>query len=239
MKRRNLATALVLGLAAMAAWGCPATRQARSDPAVPSGFLGPAGSLLAEGTGDQPKLYYRNPEIGWSGFDAVLLDPVTVWRDAGTKGVSQADAQTLANNFHKLLYESLSKDWSMAVEPGAKTLRLTVALTQLEGSDVVLNVVSSAVPQLRVVTGLQGYATGKPLFTGAAGMAFKVVDSGNGNLLSEGVDGRVGQKHLDDSWKQWSDVDEAMRYWAEMFRYQFCKNAGRTGCVAPTTEKTF
>jgi len=227
----------VLAVLAPLAVGCAATRQAPS--VAPSGFLGTAASLLSRGTGDEPKLYYRNPDISWKTYDEILLDPVTIWKNPGTQGVSQADAQALADNFHNLLYQSLSKDWEMAAVPRPGTLRLQAALTQLDGTDVVLNVVSTAVPQLRAVTGLEGYATGEPLFTGEAGMAFKVTDSATGRLMSEGVDGRVGEKHLMDSWKKWSDVDDSLRYWAEMFRYDFCRNRGRTNCVKPRAEKTF
>lgn len=234
--RRSTAT-LVPALAVLLVAGCPATRQART--VAPSGFLGADASLLEEGGEDDPKLYYVDPRATWSGYDGILLDPVTVWRNPATKGVSQSNAQTLANNFHGLLYAELAKDWTMAVAPGPRTLRLQVALTQLDGTDVVLNVVSTAVPQLRAVTGLEGYATGKPLFTGDAGMAFKVLDSTSGRLLAEGVDGRVGEKHLMDAWEKWSDVDAAMKYWAEMFRYDFCTLRGRADCPVPTTAKTF
>lgn len=235
--RRALAWVFA-GVLAVATVGCPATRQART--VAPSGFLGADASLLQKSDkDDDPKLYYVNQSISWKTYDKILLDPVTVWRNPGTKGVSQKDAQTLANNFHHMLYQSLSKDWQMVETPGPGTLRLQAALTQLDGTDVVMNVVSTAVPQLRAVTGLEGYATGEPLFTGEAGMAFKVTDSSSGQLMSEGVDGRVGQKHLMDSWKKWDDVDESMRYWADMFRYDFCELRSGTGCVAPKEEKTF
>ncbi len=228
---------VALAAVAVVAVGCPATRQARS--VAPSGFLGADSSLLSKGADGDPKLYYLNPAISWKGYDKILLDPVTIWRNPRTKGVSQADAQTLANNFHHLLYQALSQDWTMAEAPGPRTIRLQAALTQLDGSDVVLNVVSTAVPQLRAVTGLEGYATGKPLFTGEAGMAFKVTDASSGQLMSEGVDGRIGQKHLMDSWQKWDDVDEAMSYWAQMFRYDFCELRGAVGCTKPASEKTF
>lgn len=217
---------------------CPATRQART--VAPSGFLGADASLLAKsGDDSDPKLYYVDSQINWKGYDKLLLDPVTIWRNPGTKGVSQTDAQTLANNFHHLLYQALSKDWQMVESPGPGTIRLQAALTQLDGSDVVMNVVSTAVPQLRAVTGLEGYASGDPLFTGEAGMAFKVTDASSGQLMSEGVDGRVGQKHLMNSWEKWDDVDEAMRYWAQMFRYDFCELRSAAGCAKPAAEKTF
>ena len=228
------------GLAVVAAvglLGCPSTRQART--VQPSGFLGESASLLQEGGPGQPKLYYVAAGVPFQQYTRLLLDPVTVWRDPQTKGVSEKDAQALANNFHRLLYEALSTDFEIVESPQSGTLRLQVALTQLHGSDVVLNVVSSAVPQLRVVTGLEGYATDDPLFTGDAGMAFKITDASDGKLLSEGADGRVGAEHVDDSWEKWSDVDASMKFWASMFRYDLCQLQKRTDCVAPKADKTF
>ncbi|MDG2307132.1 MAG: DUF3313 family protein [Candidatus Binatia bacterium] len=60
------------------------------------------------------------------------------------RGISQTDEQTLANSLHGLLYRVLAKDWQMATARGPNTLRFQVALTQLDGSDVVLNVGSTA-----------------------------------------------------------------------------------------------
>lgn len=36
-----------------------------------------------------------------------------------------------------------------------------------------------------------------------------------------------------------SDVDASLRYWAEMFRYELCRNRRGQGCVPPDAGKTF
>ena len=83
------------------------------------------------------------------------------------------------------------------------TLWIQGAITEGEESDVVLDTVSSVIPQLKVLTGAKGLATGVAGFTGAATVEVKITDASTGTLLSAAVDRRGGTKSLrgvTDSW---------------------------------------
>ena len=71
---------LPLGLLALslALVACATTRQ---SPGVErSGFLGDY-SQLREGGKDEAQLVYIKPAAGWSYYDAIMIDSVTIWRD--------------------------------------------------------------------------------------------------------------------------------------------------------------
>jgi hypothetical protein len=153
-------------------------------------------------------------------------------------GISQSQAQLLADTFYALIYQELSKDFEMADKPGPSILRVQVAMTHLEESWPMLDVVS-AVPApmnaLAVGSLLKTAATGKPAFTGEAVIEAKVSDAATGEVLRAMVDRRAGTKKLDaQSFDTWADVYESLRYWAENGRYHLCKARQlRTDCPNP------
>lgn len=84
----------------------------------------------------------------------------------------------------------------MVTSPMLDTLRVQVALSKLNESHVVLDVVSTVVPVALALSGLDKAITGKPAFVGEAEIEFKVKDAVSGELLAAGVDHRVGGKFL-------------------------------------------
>lgn len=198
---------LLLGLLA----SCANTRQARDIH--PSGFLGADAAKLEKGGKGKPALYYRNPDVDWSKYDKMLLEPVTFWDAPGGKdrGVSQHDAQQVVNYFHDLIYSTFSKEMEMVNSPQPGTLRAKVAITKLEKSHVALDIISTIEPQARALSGLKALVTGKPAFVGEAAIAVKVTDATTGALLAEAVDERVGGKTLSaEHFKSWGEVDQAL-----------------------------
>lgn len=212
--------------------GCAATQQAKS--VQQSGFLGDY-SILKEGSEDQALLVYKNPATDWRKYKKIMLDPVTVWlaKDSQLKEVSVEDRQRLATLLWSKLDENLRKDYEMTSRPGPDVLRIQVAITEAGKSSVVLDTVSSVVPQMRLLTGAKGLATGVSGFTGSASVEARFTDAAAGTLLAAGVDRRGGTKNLSGVTNSWNDVEEAYRFWAEKLRYRLCQWRGGTNCVEP------
>ena len=85
-------------------------------------------------------------------------------------------------------------------QPGPHTLRIQVALTKLEESHVVLDVISTVPAPMNVLaleTRLQGLVTGKPSFVGEASIESRIRDAQTGEVLGAVVNRRVGGKALD------------------------------------------
>ena len=213
-------------------YGCPATKQARTVERL--GFLKDLYPVMTEGneSAGESLLIYKNPKAAQlppNSYTKILLDPVLIFRGPESKmrGISQAQAQLMADTFYALIYQELSKDFEMVDKPGPGTLRAQVAMTHLEESWPMLDVVSAVpAPMNALAAGslLKTAATGKPAFTGEAVIEAKVSDAQTGEVLRAMVDRRVGTKKLDaESFNSWSDVYESLRYWAENGRYHLCK----------------
>ena len=226
-----------LGLAALVAAGCAATMQARS--VKQSGFLGDY-TKLEDCSGRRALRCFVAPDVAWKSYDKILLDPVTVWTAEGSPlaNMPADQRQKLADYFYKVLHENLAKDYTMVTEPGPGTLRLQVAITDAEAATPVLNTVSSLVPQLRAATTLQGFITGKPLFTGQAQIEFRATDAVTGKLLVEGIDKRVGTKQLISS-VGWDQVEDAMTYWATLARFRLCELRGQAANSCPKLDESY
>lgn len=224
---------LILGLLA----GCAATKQARDVDQ--SGFLGDIYPKLREGKEGEALLVYKPERINTARFakyTKILLDPVTIWRgeESRKEGVPQKDIQILADHFFSLLYLTFKQDYEMVQAPSPNTLRIQVAITKVEESMVVMDVVSTVVPQARALSTLKGLATGKPAFVGEASVEAKISDAETGKVLAAVVDRRVGNKKLEaEAFDTWGDVNEILEYWAKQSRFRLCEARGGANCVHP------
>ena len=201
-----------------------------------SGFLGDYSNLV-KGDGEQGERRYLRPDVDWGSYDSVLLDPVMLWRgdESRHNGVSSHDAQAMMNYFYQVIYKDLEEQGlDMVNSPMPDTLRLQVALTKLEESHVVLDVVSTVVPVALALSGLDKAITGKPAFVGEAEIEFKVTDAVTGELLAAGADHRVGGKFLQAShFTSWGEVQDMMQMWAVYGSYNLCKLRKRATCLEP------
>jgi Protein of unknown function (DUF3313) len=223
---------LALGLAVS---GCATTSRARS--VAPSGFLGADYALLKPGGPQQAQLVYLRPGTDWAAYRNILLDPVTIWkgRESTGQGISAEDEQILVDYFYSVIRGALEKEgFALVSSPQANTLRVKVAISKAEESNVALDIVSTVMPALHALSGLDKLATGKPAFVGEAQVEVKVTDALTGQLLAAGVDHRVGGKTLDAStMTSWGDVEAMMRLWANHGTYNLCRLQNRTNCVPP------
>ena len=118
--------------------------------------------------------------------------------------------------------------------PQPNTLRVKVAITKAEKSDVVLDVISTVVPQLHLLSSLKKLVTGKPAFVGEVEIEMKAANAMTGELLYECVAARVGGKTLDaQHFTSWGEADEALQYWVDQASYRLCKLRKKSDCVEP------
>lgn len=196
--------------------GCGATRQAGT--VASSGFLGDYSQLEKGRDPDVALLVYVDEVERFSEYEAVLIDTVTVWQSEATSGLSEADAQHLTNLFYKALHDEISKDWKIATEPGTRVMRLRAAITTAQGANVPMNALTTVLPKgdlLRLSTGL-GKDAGA--FVGRASVEGELSNSLSGKRLFAAVDQRIGRRAAKGALSEWSDVEEALRWWAARVR---------------------
>ncbi len=212
---------------------CAQTRQARS--VEKTGFLGDY-SMLREGGKGEALLVYRNPKVNWTSYSKVMVEPVTVWlgKDSQLLDVSPEDRQRMANDLWSKLIEVLRKDYEIVHQPGPGTLRIQAAITEAEESSMVLDTVSSVIPQMRAMSEAKYLVTGTAGFVGKASVEAKMTDSETGELLLAGVDRRAGSKNVRGALNSWNDVEEVHTYWAYQVGYRLCELRGMTlDCIPP------
>lgn len=186
-------------------------------PPPPSGFLGNDYSLMqapTEVSEQQTMLRYLNPNVNWSSYNQIMIEPVTFWGGDGTK-VSAADQQALCTYFDNVLVKDLGKNFTIVNQPGPGVLRFAAALTDASSAIPVLRTISLVMPQARALSTLKLAAAGTYAFVGSAESEAKLTDSVTSQLLTAWADKRVGGGSLKnvDVW-QWGDADNAMDYWA-------------------------
>ena len=225
-------TTLILVIFLFLLQGCAATQQRRD--VVKTGFLSDY-SILTEGKGDHEALLrYINPDADWRSYDKIVFDSVTVWKNEETQDISPEDLQMLTDFVYGHFHDALSQDYTIVSQPGPGVIRVAFAITEAEASDPTADVVTSIIPQTRILTGIKGYAVGgKPGFVGSAGLEAKVTDAQTGKILLEAVDRRGGTKDLSGMTNDWNDVEKAYIYWASAIRYRLCILRGGSNCVEP------
>ena len=228
-----------LGLLLLLALGasCATTYQARH--AKPSGFLGDY-SQLREGEGQEPLLVYFNPAADVRAYDRILIDPVAGYVGEGSRldRLSVRDRQALLDYFHAALRERLGQDYELVDQPGPRTLRLRVAVTDARRTKPVADTLSTVVPVGLAISALQRVALGKTLATGSVRVEAEALDAQTGERLAAMVDERVGAKVTGrfDKWSKWQDARDAFDYWSARMRgtlRDFREGAGEDPRRAP------
>jgi len=225
--RQVLASAL---LVAVLGGGCSSTFQARK--AVPSGFLGDY-SQLRPGTGDEALLVYFNPQADFKKYTGLMIDPIRMYAaspDSDLAKVPREDQQRLVNYFDATLREHLKKDCQIVEKPGPDVIRLRVAITEAEHSNVVLDTVSTLLPIAIATSALQTVALGSSMAVGKVGVEFEVLDSVTGERLAAAVDARVGRKITGnfDKFNSWRAAEDSFDYWAERLQRRVREIRGKT-----------
>jgi len=214
--QRNRTLQVITGLCVLMLLGACASMQARSTKTA--GFLGDY-SQLKEGGDGKALLLYIDPKANFKSYTRVLIDPVKLYasKENSMSNVSVEDRQKLLNYADATIREHLTKDYAIVQKPGSGVMRLRVALTEAEGSYVVLDTVSTVLPIGLALAGLQTAATGSCSFVGSAGVEAELQDSETGKRLMAAVDRRVGGKVTGkgDKFDEWRTVKNAVDYWAE------------------------
>jgi hypothetical protein len=218
--------------AAFVICGCARTKQARS--VNQSGFLGDY-SMLEKGKKGEALQIYKNPDADWPSYTKIMLDPIAIWSrvDKRIDSAPQEDLQRVANNFYSLISQELSKDYEMVKEPGPRTMRIQIALTDVEKSWAAVNTVTSVVPMGIAVSTAKDFITGKPSFVGEVSAEVKALDARTGQVLAMAVDDRVGSNSIRASVDNWDDVNKILELWSRLMRFRLCKFRGDKDCTAP------
>jgi hypothetical protein len=220
---------LLTGLCCIAMlYGACAAFQARS--VKESGFLGDYSKLKPGGEG-KALLVYIDPEANIKAYSKIVMDPILMYAAADSKWdtLSKQDRQTLVNYASVVIREQLSKDYAFVDRTGPGIMRLRVAITEAEGSNVPLDTMSTIVPVGLAVSGLKQLATGTPAFVGSASVEAEMLDSQTGKRLFAAADRRIGGKITGefDKFDSTHAVQAAFDYWADRLKKRLAEERAK------------
>lgn len=223
----------LLALVLLTLTACALTQQATT--VVKSGFLDDY-SILQKGAGNNEALLrYVNPAADWKHYTKVMIDPVQLWMGEGSslRDIPREERIRLTSLLLGKTQNALLADYRLVREAGPHVMRISVALTEAEASNPVLDTISSVLPTGYVISGTKSLATGTGTFVGSASAEAKITDAELGTLLAAAVDRRGGAKSLSGVTSEWNDVEESFQYWASTLRYRLCQWRGEHSCVKP------
>jgi hypothetical protein len=182
-------------------------------------------SRLQPGGPDDLAFVYRNPQAQWTTYDAVLLEPVTLWRSGrdSLAAIPEADLLQLVTRFDGALRRRLGNGFRLVDAPGPGVLRIRLAITAARESDKGVDVLTATDDAAPVsATGRIGGALMQ--FIDGASLEGEIRDATTDELLAEGVDRRrPDAPHFE----TWADFDQAAARWADRACTRLEKRTGR------------
>ena len=207
----------LLGLCLLLLSACATTQKVAINKAdVNCAFLANECALLTPGGEGQAGLRYLNPAAQWTGYNKIMINPVTFWSGSSTR-VSPADQQTLVNYLSQQLTLHLGQKFEIVHQPGPGVMKLDAALVDMSSATPMLRTFSMMVPQARLLSSLKYLTTGSFPFVGGAQLELKISDSVSGDVLGLAVDRRIGGGAVTNAFQwRWGDAENAVNHWAEM-----------------------
>ena len=233
--RKAQVNGLVLGtlglfLSVLYLSGCGQTHQI--DKVQTSGFLGDY-SQLREGNKGEAQLLYINPAADIAAYDKILMDPVKVYSSKNGKlsKLPKEDVQHIVNYLDAAMREQLGNHYDLVDKAGKGVMCVRLAITEADGSNVVLDTASSVLPIGAAIGGVQRIATGSYGDVGKAGIEAELLDSQTGKRLAAAVDRRAGEKYTGkfDKFNKWRAVQGACDYWAVRLSHRLAELRTKTG----------
>lgn len=178
-----------------------------------SGFLDDYSRLVPGGP-DQPTMVYRDPTAKLDGYQAILFEPVTIWRSGkqSLADIPPDDLTGLAFALQRAVHARLEKSFRLVDEPGPGVLRVRLGLTQARQDDPILDVFTYDVQPTTLPSDSTPLAPATQAFVDAAALEGELSDATTRAVFAVGVDRRRAQPL-----RTWGDVRAASDRWASWF----------------------
>ena len=164
-------------------------------------------------------------------YDNVIVEPIVIWasKDLKSRYINPDELKQLADDFRAEIVNALKDRYPIVGAPGPKTMRLVVALTDVDVSEPVLDKVTSIVPTARIFSEIKAAVTGKHSFVGGASAEALVMDSQTNDPIIAAIDERFAEKKFFESVEgqetardvELADAREVFRAWAKLMRQRF------------------
>ncbi|TFH89775.1 DUF3313 domain-containing protein [Vibrio ouci] len=146
-------------------------------------------------------------------YDSVVIDQVFVLAEEGT--LEQDEIQELSDYMVARLEQKISLHKAIVDEPSGRSLRLSIALSNVETPNPILAVTSSVLPFGLAMSTISKVATGEHTNVGSASVELLVSDAQDGTPLFAAIDREAGNKDFSTMIDSLDDAKDAINYWVE------------------------
>lgn len=229
MNSRIFMSLYILVVLFVFALGCAKTHD--TGKTEPKGFISDV-SMLEEDPEGKVTLVYINENVDFASYDKVWLETITIYVFEGSK---LADMPVEKLNkllaYMRVAFErELGKNNQIVDEAGPGVIQFRFALTEVSGSNVLLDTVTTVYPPARAFSELKRFVTGKHTAVGQAAFEAEALDAETGERLAAAMGVRAGGKTLKTDFSKYRDVEAAVDTWAvtvsERFERLKQKSAG-------------
>ena len=148
-------------------------------------------------------------------YDSVIVDRIIVVISDEDQQLDDSEIQELVTYMQEQLKNKLSSYKDIVEEPSPTTLRLSIAISNVETPNPILAVTSSVLPFGIGMSAISKITTGEHTNVGSASIELLVSDSSNGQPIFAAIDREVGDKDLDNIVDSFSGAKDAIRSWVE------------------------
>ena len=162
------------------------------------------------------KIGLRDPQrlkAKLSKYDSVVIDQVFVVADSNS--ISEQEIEQLTHYMMDRMKQTISPYKAIVDQPTDKTLRLSIALSNIETPNPVLAVTSSVLPVGLAISTISKVTTGEHTNVGSASIELLVSDAVTGQPLFAAIDRQAGNKDLSTMIDSIDDAKDAIDYWVD------------------------
>lgn len=149
------------------------------------------------------------------GYDGLIMDQVWVVVDKDSDQLTDEEIQELSQHMADSIKTKLAKRFTIVDTPTEKTLRLSIALTNIETPNPVLAVTSSLLPVGIGISVISKVITGEHTNVGKARAEMLLSDAMSGEPLIAAIDKRSGNKDLGTMINSLDDAKDAISWWTD------------------------
>ena len=146
-------------------------------------------------------------------YDSVVIDQIFVLAEEGS--IDSDDIQELTDHMNERLTERIYQYKKVVSEPNGSSLRLSIALSNVETPNPILAVTSSVLPFGLAMSTISKVTTGEHTNVGSASIELLVSDAQDGTPLFSAIDRQAGNKDFSTMIDSLDDAKDAINYWVE------------------------
>ena len=150
-------------------------------------------------------------------YDSIIIDQVWLVLDEKERygSLDSDEIKDLADYLVEQLKIKANSHFEVVTEPKEKTLRLSMALTNVETPNPILAVTSSVLPFGLGISTVSKVITGEHTNVGSATIELMLSDAHTGNPIIAAIDKRTGNKDLSTMIDSADDAKDAINWWVE------------------------